>query len=225
MRIARKANVEGIASPESARAYDLISRWPQFRFLRRLVVSELKKHHPDGTVVDVGCGPGYLIAVIAKSLPNLRQIIGVDVAEEMLEVAANNLAAAGLRERVKFQHGDVSALPFKANAVDFVVSTLSLHHWVAPQSALLEIHRVLKPGGQFLIFDLRRDSRRFFYWLLHFVTRFVVYPALRSINEPLGSVLASYTPDEVAALVSKAGFQRWHIKPGFGWMFIWGCKD
>ena len=74
---------------------------------------------------------------------------------------------------------------------DTVVSTLSLHHWPDPKQALEEIHRVLKPGGQFLIFDLRRDARRFVYWLLRFAKIFVVPAAIRRVNEPVGSALAS----------------------------------
>jgi len=218
----RKAGAEGIENPEAVQAYDRISQWPQFRFLRRMIVGELKKYHPEGTVVDIGCGPGYLVAVIAKSLPHLH-IIGVDIAEEMLQVATNNLSSLGFKERVMFRQGDVKKMPFEDNAVDFVVSTFSLHHWPDPSRALQEIHRVLKPEGQFLIFDLRRDERHFFYWLLRFATKFIVPAPLRSINEPFGSALSSYTPVESEAFLSKSSFQQWRIKPGIGWMFLWGC--
>jgi hypothetical protein len=56
--IARQASFEGIESPEVVNAYNRISRWPQFKFLRYLVVRELKTYHPSGVLVDVGCGPG-----------------------------------------------------------------------------------------------------------------------------------------------------------------------
>jgi len=223
VKVPRKASAESLEDPSVVQAYDRISQWPQFKFLRRMIAGELKKHHPGGKLVDVGCGPGYLIAVIAKSLPHL-DIIGVDIAEEMLQAATDNLSSSGLRERVKFQRGDVRELPFEDNAVDFVVSSLSLHHWSEPEPALQEIRRVLKPGGQFLIFDLRRDSRRFFYWLIRVVTRFVVPAPIRHIKEPFGSILSSYTMAESAAFLSGAGFQQWQVKPGIGWMFLWGSK-
>lgn len=219
----RKARVEGIEDPSVAQAYDRINRWPQFKFLRRMIVGELKKHHPKGIMVDVGCGPAYLVAVIAKSFPHLP-IIGVDIAEEMMQVATHNLSSLGFNEQVEFRQGDVQALPFEDNAVDFVVSTLSLHHWQDPKRALQEIYRVLKPEGQFLIFDLRRDGRRFFYWLLRFAQTFVVPAALRRINEPIGSALSIYTPVESEALLSGTPFQQRRIKPGLGWIFVWGRK-
>jgi len=219
----RQLSVEGVENPEAVQAYDRISRWPQFKLMRRMIVSELKKNHPNGIIVDVGCGPGYLVAVITRELPHLH-IIGVDIAEKMIEVATHNLSSLGLSEHVEFRQGDVQKLPFEDNAVDFVVSTLSLHHWSDPKQALQEIYRVLKPEGQFLLFDLRRDSRRLFYWLLRFAQRFVVPAALRRINEPIGSALSSYTPVELEALLSETSFQKWRIKPGIGWMFVWGCK-
>ena len=219
----RKASVEGLEDPAVVKAYDRINRWPQFRLLRRMIASELKKHHPNGLMADIGCGPGYLIADIAKTFPHLY-IIGVDIAEEMMEAATHNLSSLGFSKRVSFRQGDVQKLPFEDSAVDFVVSTLSLHHWPDPKQALEEIHRVLRPGGQFLIFDLRRDARRVFYWLLRFAKLFVVPTAIRRINEPVGSALSSYTPVESEALLSRTPFQQWRIKPGLGWMFLWGCK-
>lgn len=161
----RKAGFEGIESPEVVQAYDRISRWPQFGLLRRIVLHEIKKCRPQGIIVDVGCGPGYLIKLIAKSFSDLN-IIGIDIAEAVLQAARDNLNSEGLGNRVKFKQGDIQKLPLEDNSVDFLVSTLSLHHWAEPSQAILEIRRVLKPRGQFLIFDLRRDERRFFYWLI-----------------------------------------------------------
>ena len=220
----RKASAEGIENPEMVKAYNRISQWPQFKFLRKMVVREVKANNPKGTVVDIGCGPGYLINAIAKSLPHLR-IIGVDISEDMLKAARNNSSSFDLNKRIKYRRGDVGELPFKDNAIDFVVSTFSLHHWSDPGEALQEIHRVLKHKGQFIIFDLRRDSRRLFYWLLRFATKFIVPVPLRNIGEPLGSALSSYTITEVDTMFRKSPFQQWKTKSGIGWMFVWGCKD
>lgn len=221
--ILRRASLEGIEDDEAVKAYNRISRWPQFRLLRRMIVGEIRTYHPDGIMVDVGCGPGYLVSSIAKSLPRLH-IIGVDIADEMVRLSTRNISSLGFNGRVEFRQGDIQELPFEDNSVDFVVSTLSLHHWSEPKQALQEIYRVLKPGGQFLIFDLRRDARRLFYWLLGFAQRFVVPAAIRRISEPTGSARSSYTPVEAEALLSKMPLQQHRIKPGFGWMFIWGRK-
>ena len=222
--IPRQASAEGIEDASAAQAYNRISQWPQFKFLRRMIVGEIRKCHPEGIMVDVGCGPGYLVAAMAKSFPHLH-IIGADIANEMVQLASKNLSSLSFGEQVEFRQGDIQALPFDDNAVDFVVSTFSLHHWSEPSHSLKEIHRVLKPGGQFLIFDLRRDARRFFYWLLGFAQTFVVPTPIRSINEPTGSARSSYTPVEAEAFLSDIPWQQYRIKPGIAWMFIWGQKD
>ena len=108
--------------------------------------------------------------------------------------------------------------------MDFVVSTLSLHHWSEPKRAMEEVNRVIKPRGQFLIFDVRRDSRRLFYWLIRFAQTFILPDAMKRINEPASSFLAGYTPAELDALMSRSSFDGWKVKPGIFWTFIWGSK-
>lgn len=220
-RYPRQAGFEGIEDAAVGVAYDLINRWPQFRLLRRMILQRLKQHQPRGVLVDVGCGPGYLIQLIAKTFPELK-VIGVDIAQEMTETAAANLAAQGVASCVSFRLGNSQDLPFDAGEVDFVISTLSLHHWVDPGQALREIRRVLKPGGQFLIFDLRRDAPWLFYGLIHFASRVVVPKPLRRIREPLGSILASYTPLEAQALLEPIPLEARRVTPGFAWIFLWG---
>jgi len=221
--VLRRPSRELIENPEAAHAYDRISRWPQFKVLRRLVIWELQKLHPQGTLVDVGCGPGYLVAEISRVFPALR-VVGVDGSQTMIETAAQNLACQDLLERVEFRVGDVKQLPFEDGSVDFVVSTLSMHHWSDPRQAFSEIQRILKPGGQFLVFDVRRDVRRAFYWLVRFVQSIVAPPPIRSIGEPTGSFLAAYTPSEVKDMLRHARDASWRVDGGPAWMFVSGQK-
>ena len=219
----RKPGFEGIEDPEAAQAYDRVSRWPQFRMLRRMFVGKLAKYQPSGTLADVGCGPGYLTTLIAQRFRHLH-VVGFDTSSEMIRAATLNTSSLGLSDRVAFREGDVSSLPIPEGTLDFAVSTLSLHHWSDPSQGLAEFHRVLKPGGQLLIFDIRRDSRRFFYWLLRFVQRFVVPSALQRVNEPLGSLLSSYTLAEVESLFARSPFNEWKIEGGPAWVYAWVRK-
>jgi ubiquinone/menaquinone biosynthesis C-methylase UbiE len=223
LNVPRKISPEGLEDDEVVLAYDKISRWPQFKLIRWFIVTELKRHNPQGILADIGCGPGYLITNMAKSLPHLS-IIGVDISQKMVQKAALNLSSLRLVEKVSFRQGDIQNLPFEINSLDFVVSTFSLHHWSEPKQAVHEIYRVLKPGGQFLIFDLRRDSRLLVYWIIKFAQRFVMPSVMKRANEPTGSLLASYTPVELESFLSRTSFQQRKIKPGFGWVSVWGCK-
>jgi ubiquinone/menaquinone biosynthesis C-methylase UbiE len=214
---------EGIEDAEVARGYDKISRWPQFRLIRKLIISEIRRHRPEGTLVDIGCGPGYLTADILKAFPQLS-VTGVDIAGEMVEKAGRNLSGH-FGSRANFRQGDIHSLPFEDGSVDYIVSTLSMHHWAEPAAAISEIHRVLKPGRGFLIFDLRRDSPVIFYWIIRFAQKFILPPAMGRIDEPTSSALASYTPSELEKILSGTPFGSWNIKEGLFWTFVSGKKE
>jgi ubiquinone/menaquinone biosynthesis C-methylase UbiE len=142
----RKPGFEGIEDPEAAQAYDRISRWPQFRLLRRMIVGKLAKYHPMGTLADVGCGPGYLTTSITRRYPHLH-VVGFDTSLEMIRTATLNTFSRGFSDRVEFREGDVSSLPVPEDTLDFVVSTLSLHHWSDPGLGLAEFHRVQRKAA------------------------------------------------------------------------------
>ena len=117
------------------------------------VAGEAAAALPRGKVLDVGSGPGRLATRLARKVPDLA-VTGVDISEAMVERAARRAEEASLAERVRFEVGDVGALPFADGEFDGVVSTLSLHHWPDASRGLAEIHRVLKPGGEARIYDL-----------------------------------------------------------------------
>ena len=224
INLPRTAGLEGIEDLDAAQAYDRISRWPQFRLLRRIIARELARYRPEGSLADIGCGPGRLVMLIAQRHPHLR-VVGLDAADEMIRAASLNVSSQNLSDRVEFRKGDVSNLPLPDGTLDFVVSTLSLHHWSHPSHGLGQMHRVLRPGGQVLLFDLRRDPRRFFYWLLRFAQAIVVPTGLRRIGEPLGSLLSSYTVAELEGLLGRSKFTEWRIAGGAGWVFVWARKQ
>jgi ubiquinone/menaquinone biosynthesis C-methylase UbiE len=222
--VARQINLdEGMDDTEVVKAYDRISQWPQFRIIRRIIIRELKRHHPHGTLVDIGCGPGYLLVDMVRVFNNLK-FIGVDISPQMVEKAIGNITRKGLIERVSFQVGDVQGLPFQSNSLDFVVSTLSLHHWLQPKQGFDEVLRVLKPGGRFLVFDLKRNSSRLAYCVIRFAP-LVMTAVLGKNNEPTSSFLASYTPTEIEALMQDIGCTKWRVRAGLFWSFTWGQKQ
>ena len=107
-----------------------------------------------GTVLDVGTGPGALTIAIARRCESCS-VTGIDLAPEMLGRAAARAIDAGVGDRVGFRVADAMALPLTDGSVDVAVSTLSLHHWRDVAAILRELHRVVRPGGHVLIYDLR----------------------------------------------------------------------
>ncbi len=215
----RIPSLEGIDNPDVAKAYERMTNFLPFKLLQRKIVSHLKKFHPQGLLVDIGCGSGNLIVQIAEKFPNLK-LGGVDISNEILELARKRADAHGLGEKIEFKLGNATKLPFPDASVDFIISTFSMHHWTNPLDVLNEIYRVLKKDGTFLIFDFRRDARKFFYGLFTFVTKVVVPKPLKRVKEPLGSIKASYTPEEALQICAQSPFATVMIKPFLAWMFI-----
>ena len=215
----RVVGQEGLDDPEVARGFARVARMPQMKLLRRYVARRAIALMDQGQAVDLGCGPGDLALKLAQMAPAL-DVTGVDLSEEMLTQARERAGQAGLEERVSFRKGDVATIPFPDHALDLVVSTLSLHHWSDPVAVLDEIARVLRPGGAFLIFDLRRDVAFPFWMLLWFATHVVVPRSIRRINEPLGSRDAAFTPEEAAQLAASSRLPNWRVVPGPLWLTI-----
>ena len=215
----REPSMEGLDSPEVAAAFEKVTNLLPFKLLHRKVLSQLKLYNLKDSLLDVGCGSGNLIIQVAKKYPSL-DLIGVDLSSEILELAKKKAIENNLNEKIVFKIGSVESLPFPDKSVDFILSTLSLHHWEDPKQAFEEIFRVLTDGGVLLIFDFRRDARKFFYGLLKFAMKVVVPKALKKINEPLGSLKAGYVFSEISQIISQTSFSNVDIKPYLAWMFI-----
>ncbi len=215
---------EGIADAQISRAFDQISRMPQMQWVRRFVSTRAAALQASGEAVDLGCGPGYLVIEMARRSPGLH-LTGIDLSQEMLTAAGINAWEAGVGERVAFELGDAQKIPCPDGSLDLVVSTLSLHHWSDPVAVLNEIARVLKPGGAYLVFDLRRDLAMPFYLLLWAATQFIAPAALGRINEPMGSRNAAYTPLELGRLASDSTLHGWEVTAGPLWVILQGRKS
>ena len=217
----RVVSHEALDDPEAARAFNRISRLPQMHLIRWAAARRAAAMKPAGQAADLGCGPGYLVVKLARTAPGLH-VTGIDLADEMLVEAKTVAQRSGVQDRVAFKKGDVAQIPFPDGSLDLVVSTMSLHHWSDPLGVLDEIARVLRPGGSFLVADLRRDMSAPFYLLLWFATHCVVPRALRWANEPMGSRNAAFTPDEAAQLAAQSRLTGWHVTHGPAWLTIEG---
>jgi ubiquinone/menaquinone biosynthesis C-methylase UbiE len=101
----------------------------------------------NAAVLDIGTGPGVLLAELARLRPDLT-LTGIDLSPDMVAAAAK-----GLGGRATVHLGDVTQLPFEDRSFDVVVSSFSLHHWDDPEAAAPQLARVLRPGGRALIYD------------------------------------------------------------------------
>jgi SAM-dependent methyltransferase len=101
---------------------------------------------PGHQVLDLGSGTGYPALLAAQRVGPRGNVIGLDLAGEMLAVARRKATALGL-SHVTFQSGDVSALPFEDSRFDAVTSRFCLMFLPHLDATLGEAFRVLKQGG------------------------------------------------------------------------------
>jgi ubiquinone/menaquinone biosynthesis C-methylase UbiE len=106
-------------------------------------------------VLDVGCGTGYLLGILADHYPDAQQLCGVDAAPQMITTAS----AVARDDRLNFTVGLAEKLGYPDGAFDLIVSTTSFDHWADQQAGLVECARVLRPGGHFVLVD------QFSWWL------------------------------------------------------------
>jgi ubiquinone/menaquinone biosynthesis C-methylase UbiE len=215
---------EGIEDPEVASAFEWVSRTPQMHWIRHFVISQAAVLKDHGEAVDLGCGAGQLVMEMTRKAPGLH-MTGIDLSEKLLADARQSAQRVGMEDRVDFRLGNVEEIPFPNQSMDLVISTASLHHWTDPLKVLNEIDRVLKPGGAYYVFDLRRDMALPFYLLIWFATQFIVPAALHRVNEPMGSRNASYTVQELVNLTQQSRLRGGQVTTGPIWIVLAGKKS
>lgn len=136
-----------------------------------------------GTVVDLGCGPGILLKNLSGAV---AQLIGVDNSSRMLEAAAKllpNSCAISLRI------GDLEHLPLRDGEADAAIMSLVLHHLAAPQTGIVEMQRIVRPGGQIMVVDFVNHDNE-------------------TMRTKYGDRWLGFAPDELGAWMMKTGFQQ-----------------
>jgi len=120
--------------------YDAMFTRPRDQAENREVARRIRKLGASGTVLDLGCGTGFFLELIAK---DPSEYVGIDISAAML-------AKARLKyPEHAFDIGDMSQLSYEADSFDFVVALWSFSYTTNPERAANEVRRVLKPGGKF----------------------------------------------------------------------------
>jgi ubiquinone/menaquinone biosynthesis C-methylase UbiE len=110
---------------------------------------------PGSRVLEVAPGPGFLAIELAK---RGFRVTAVDISASFVKIARENASKAGVA--VDVREGNAASLPLADGAFDFVICTAAFKNFTDPLGALNEMHRVLGPGGEAAILDLRKEARR-----------------------------------------------------------------
>lgn len=161
--------------------------------------------HEGETVLDLGSGGGIDVLLSARRVGAGGKVYGLDMTDEMLELARENQRTAGVHN-VEFLKGDIQQIPLPSESVDVVISNCVIN--LAPDKAqvLSEAFRVLKPGGRFAVSDV--------------VVTGQVSPALRRDMELwVGCIAGALDEAEYKRRLLSAGFdaievETWRVYDG-----------
>lgn len=117
-------------------------------------VAELK---PGEIVLDLGSGGGIDVLLSARRVGQSGFAFGIDMTDEMLELARRNAAEAGATN-VEFRKGRMEAIPLEEGSVDVVISNCVINLSTDKAAVLAEIARVLRPGGRMGVSDVVADD-------------------------------------------------------------------
>lgn len=167
----------------------------------------LAKLNPGETVLDLGSGGGIDVLLSARRVGPTGQAYGLDMTDEMLNLARENQKKAGL-DNVEFLKGEIEHVPLPDNSVDVIISNCVINLSADKDQVLREAFRVLKPGGRLAVSDV-------------VVSGEVPSDLRKNVELWIGCIAGALQDSEYASKLRTAGFDNIEIEP----TRIYGVED
>jgi arsenite methyltransferase len=151
------------------------------------------------TVLDLGSGAGADVLISARRVGTSGQAIGLDMTDEMLELARANAAEAGV-DNVEFIKGYIEDIPLPEASVDVVISNCVINLAADKRQVIAEAARVLRPGGRFAVSDVIADPD-------------MDDPTRADMQQWTGCIAGALSEDEFRAALAEAGLTDIEVRP------------
>ncbi len=190
------------------------------RYWRKKALNLISKAPGDSFILlDIASGTCDLAIQAAKSFKNAK-IIATDVSEKMLEIGRVKVKKDHLQDQIECQYADAENIPFIENNFDVITVAFGVRNFENLQKGILEMHRVLKPGGQIvildfsspLIFPVKHLFQVYFKYILPLIGR-LLSKDQRAYNYLFESVQQFPDFGRFTAILEASGFKNCSYKP------------
>lgn len=200
--------------------YDLLNRVLSLgidKIWRKKALNLLKKDKP-AYILDVATGTADL-AIEAATRLKPKTIVGIDIAENMLQIGREKISKKNLDKIITLQKGDSEKINFQDNTFDAVIVSFGVRNFQNLEIGLSEIHRVLKPGGSILVLEFSKPQNAPFKQLYQFYFKNILPLVGKMVSKDTSAY--TYLPDSVNAfpdgkafcgILEKVGFRIQHFK-------------
>lgn len=201
-----------------APTYDRLNHILSFsidRLWRRRVVRIVRRLRPE-RIMDLATGTGDLAIKMAQRIPKAR-IMGVDLSENMLEVAAAKVRRLGLDDHIALYQGDAEALDVADGVLDVVTVAFGVRNFADVEKGLSEIWRSLRSGGHIVILEFSTPRNFLVRKAYKFYSEHIMKPVGGMVSKDrqaydyLPDSIAEFSsPEQVLALMERVGFRECH---------------
>jgi demethylmenaquinone methyltransferase/2-methoxy-6-polyprenyl-1,4-benzoquinol methylase len=141
-----------------SKVYDLLADQSE-EPVRRAGLEQLSAR-PGEKVLEIGFGTGHCLVALAQAVGSAGKVYGIDLSDEMLKIADENLEKAGLADRAELICGDAEELPYAAESLDAIFMSFALELFDTPKipKVLAECKRVLRPGGRIVVVGVSKEG-------------------------------------------------------------------
>lgn len=197
-----------------AQSYDSLNHILSFsidKLWRRRVVKLVKRMKPQ-RVMDLATGTGDLAIKMAKRMPK-TSIMGVDLSENMLAVAAEKVRRLGLDDHIALYQGDAENLDVADGVLDVVTIAFGIRNFGSVEAGLKEIMRGLRSGGHVVILEFSTPRNPIVRKLYEFYSNHVMKPVGGMISKDRKAY--DYLPDSIVEFPSRGEFIKLMQEAGF----------
>ncbi len=177
---------------------------------RKKVRKALTEDHPE-IILDVATGTGDLAIELAR-MP-LKKIIGIDIAEDMLEIGRAKVTKRGLNQIITLEAGDSEAIRYEDNHFDAITVAFGVRNYENLEKGLREMYRVLKSGKKVAILEFSKPANFPMKYIYQFYFNYILPGVGRLVSKDRSAY--TYLPQSVASFPENKEFMDVLLKVGF----------